>query len=208
MALLGSALGGEVGLRLLLSPATSHVIVRTACTVVGIGFPVYSTHKAIERKSPAEQEQWLVYWAVYGCFSVAEVFSDQLLSWCPFYYHVKFVFLVWLQLPSSSGSQQLYISLLRPILLKHQAKLDRIVDGTRNEMSKFIVSHQQEIQAVKGIVTKLASTVYQAGQDALQTARGEAVRPGSSSTSSEATTTPVVDDQAGVNDTLDDWVHT
>jgi receptor expression-enhancing protein 5/6 len=68
MALLGSALGGEVGLRLLLSPATSHVIVRTACTVVGIGFPVYSTHKAIERKSPAEQEQWLVYWA--GQFSI------------------------------------------------------------------------------------------------------------------------------------------
>ncbi len=50
--------------------------------------------------------------------------------------------------------------------------------------------------------------VYQAGQDALQTARGEAARPGSSSTSSEATTTAVVDDQAGVNDTLDDWVHT
>jgi hypothetical protein len=49
--------------------------------------------------------------------------------------------------------------------------------------------------------------VYQAGQDALQTARGEAARPGSSSTSSEATIT-VVDDQAGVNDTLDDWVHT
>jgi receptor expression-enhancing protein 5/6 len=140
MALLGSALGGEVGLRLLLSPATSHVIVRTACTVVGIGFPVYSTHKAIERKSPAEQERWLVYWAVYGCFSVAEVFSDQLLSWCPFYYHVKFVFLVWLQLPSSSGSQQLYISLLRPILLKHQAKLDRIVDGTRNEMVTILCS--------------------------------------------------------------------
>jgi hypothetical protein len=32
-------------------------------TVVGIGFPVYSTHKAIVRKNPAEQEQWLVYWA-------------------------------------------------------------------------------------------------------------------------------------------------
>ncbi len=54
----------------------------------------------------------------------------------------------------------------------------------------------------------MVDTVYQAGQDALQTARGEAARPGSSSTSSEATTTAVVDDQAGVNDTLDDWVHT
>jgi receptor expression-enhancing protein 5/6 len=32
------------------------------------------------------------------------------------------------------GSQQLYSSLLRPLLLKHQARLDRVVDGTRNEM--------------------------------------------------------------------------
>ncbi|CAK9215917.1 unnamed protein product [Sphagnum troendelagicum] len=204
-ALLSSALGGEVGLRLLLSPASSHVIVRTACTVVGIGFPVYSTHKAIVRKNPAEQEQWLVYWAVYGCFSVAEFFSDQLLSWCPFYYHVKFVFLVWLQLPSSSGSQQLYSSLLRPLLLKHHARLDRVVDGTRNEMSKFIVNHQQEIQAVKGVVLKLASTLYQAGQDVMQITHSNGVSSVRSTGNEDSA--PAADDQAGSNDPLDDWVH-
>ena len=32
-------------------------------TVVGIGFPTYSTHKAIESKNHAQQEEWLVYWA-------------------------------------------------------------------------------------------------------------------------------------------------
>lgn len=32
-------------------------------TVVGIGFPTYSTHKAIESKNHVQQEEWLVYWA-------------------------------------------------------------------------------------------------------------------------------------------------
>lgn len=29
---------------------------------------------------------WLTYWVVYALFSLAEFFSDLLLSWFPFYY--------------------------------------------------------------------------------------------------------------------------
>jgi succinate dehydrogenase/fumarate reductase cytochrome b subunit len=40
------------------------LVVSVFCsTVVGIGFPVYSTHKAIESQNHVEQEEWLVYWA-------------------------------------------------------------------------------------------------------------------------------------------------
>jgi hypothetical protein len=84
MALLTYALGSEVGLRLLLSPSASQVAVRAACTLFGIGFPIYSTHKAIAYKNLAEQEQWLFYWAVYGCFTATEVVFDKLFSW---YHH-------------------------------------------------------------------------------------------------------------------------
>lgn len=149
MALLGTAFGGEVGLQLLLSPAASNIIVRTACVAVGVGLPVYSTFNAIERKDPQEQEQWLVYWAVYGCFSAAEIFSDKLLSWFPYYYHAKLVFLTWLQLPISNGARHCFVSYLRPFLLRHKEKLDYIVDGARNHITKFVLSHQQEIQFFK-----------------------------------------------------------
>jgi len=53
--------------------------------MVGIGFPVYSTHKAIKRKSPAEKEHWLVCWA--GQFSIflsilaeIKIFLDKVLG--------------------------------------------------------------------------------------------------------------------------------
>jgi len=115
MALLGSGFTSEVGLRVLLSPLGSNVVLRTACCSIGIGLPVYSTFKAIESRDQNEQQKWLIYWAAYGSFSLVEVFTDKLISWFPMYYHVKFAFLVWLQLPTIEGAKQIYSNHLRPL---------------------------------------------------------------------------------------------
>ncbi|XP_038693078.1 HVA22-like protein k isoform X2 [Tripterygium wilfordii] len=179
------AFPGEVGLQLLLSPLGSNVVVRTACLhidlwlmipcslkslccsilcirsccTVGLVLPVYSTFKAIENKDQNEQQKWLFYWAAYGSFSIAEVFTDKLLSWFPLYYHVKFAFLVWLQLPSINGARQLYMSHLRPFLLRHQARLDQIVDLVYSEMGKFVSKHQSEIQFASALSIKILRSV-------------------------------------------------
>ncbi|XP_026390660.1 HVA22-like protein k isoform X2 [Papaver somniferum] len=140
MALLGSAISGEVGLRLLLSPLGTNVIIRTACCTVGIALPVYNTFKAIEKKDLVQQKKWLVYWAAFGTFSLVEIFSDRILSWCPMYYHIKFAFLVWLQLPSVDGAKILYERHIRPFLLRHQARLDQVADATYRELARGILS--------------------------------------------------------------------
>ncbi|GAV76788.1 TB2_DP1_HVA22 domain-containing protein [Cephalotus follicularis] len=155
------SLSSEVGLRLLLCPFGSNIVTRTACCSIGVVLPVYSTFRAIETKDQNEQQKWLLYWAVYGSFSVAEVYADKILSWFPLYYHVKFAFLVWLQLPSTNGAKQLYMSHLRPFLLRHQAKLDQIVDCFYCEMSKFIIAHQGEIQFARRLVMKIMLSANQ-----------------------------------------------
>ncbi|KAK6924321.1 TB2/DP1/HVA22-related protein [Dillenia turbinata] len=157
MAFLASNIANEVGLRLLLCPLGSNIVVRTACCSVGIAFPVYSTIKAIETKDQNEQHKWLLYWAAYGTFSLAEVFTDKLLF--PMYYHMKFAFLVWLQLPSVDGAKQLYRSHLRPFFLRHQARVDQAIGFTYNEMLKFMSSHQEEIQFCKAVIVKSATSV-------------------------------------------------
>ncbi|XP_042508754.1 HVA22-like protein k [Macadamia integrifolia] len=165
MALLGSAISGEVGLRLLLCPLGSNIVIRTACCSVGVVFPVYSTFKAIENKDQNEQQRWLLYWAVYGSFSLAEVFADKVLSWVPMYYHMKFAFLVWLQLPSADGARQMYESYLRPFLLHHQARLDQMLGLTYGEMTKFISAHQSEIQFTRAMIVKLMASASQVLRD-------------------------------------------
>ncbi|KAJ4962995.1 hypothetical protein NE237_022934 [Protea cynaroides] len=159
MALLGSAISSEVGLRLLLCPLGSNVVIRTACCSVGVVLPVYATFKAIEAKDHYEQQRWLLYWAVYGSFSLAEVFADKILSWVPMYYHMKFAFLVWLQLPSAEGARQMYVNYLRPFLRQHQARLDQILGLTYGEMTKFISAHQSEIQFGREVIVKLLASV-------------------------------------------------
>ncbi|KAJ4716469.1 HVA22-like protein [Melia azedarach] len=150
-------LPGEVGLRLLLCPLGSNIVIRTACCSIGTVLPVYSTFKAIENKDPNEQQKWLLYWTVYGSFSIAEAFADKIISWFPLYYHVKFAFLVWLQLPSANGAKHLYMSHLRPFLLRHQARLDQIVEFVYGEMSKFVSDHQAEFRFARTLFMKILS---------------------------------------------------
>ncbi|KAJ8764346.1 hypothetical protein K2173_006086 [Erythroxylum novogranatense] len=149
MAFLGSNIATDVGLRLLLCPLGSNVVLRTACCSVGIALPVYSTFKAIEREDENDKQKWLMYWAAYGSFSLVEVFTDKLLSWFPMYYHAKFAFLVWLQLPTVEGAKQLYKNHLRPFLLKHQARVDILVGFAYGEMVRLVSRHQAEIDYVK-----------------------------------------------------------
>ncbi|KAM3709480.1 hypothetical protein ACB098_02G176700 [Castanea mollissima] len=161
MALLGSHIPSEVGLQLLLCPLGSNIVLRTACCSIGIGLPVYSTFKAIETKDENEQQRMLLYWAAYGSFSIVEVFSDKLLSWCPLYYHMKFAFLVWLQLPSADGAKQIYVNYLRPFFQRHQARVDHIMGFAYGEMVKLISAHQAEIQFVRNTLAKIMGSVDQ-----------------------------------------------
>uniref|UniRef100_A0A7N0ZRU9 HVA22-like protein n=1 Tax=Kalanchoe fedtschenkoi TaxID=63787 RepID=A0A7N0ZRU9_KALFE len=126
---------------------------------IGIGLPVYSTFKAIEKKDQNEQQKWLVYWAAYGSFSLVEAFTDKILSWFPLYYHVKFAFLVWLQLPTLEGSRLLYNNYLRPFFLRHQARLDNITGVIYSEIVKFVSAHQGDIQFAKNLFRKMWSSI-------------------------------------------------
>ncbi|XP_049393158.1 HVA22-like protein k [Solanum stenotomum] len=172
MAMFASNLSSEMGLKLLLSPLNTNVIVRTACCSVGIVLPVYSTFKAIETGNRNEQHKWLLYWAAYGSFSIVEAFTDKFLYWFPLYYHVKLAFLVWLQLPSAEGAKQLYTNHLRPFLMRHQARLDHILELFHGELGKFISTHQAEIQFAKVLLGK---TLLSVGNILQQPAQGRVV---------------------------------
>ncbi|XP_020551769.1 HVA22-like protein k [Sesamum indicum] len=168
MAVFGSNMSGEVGLRLLLCPLGSNVVIRTACCSVGIVLPVYSTFKAIEAKDQDEQHKWLLYWAAYGSFAVAELVTDKFLYWFPLYYHMKFAFLVWLQLPSIDGARQLYMNHLRPFLRRHQSRLDQVVGFFYSEMAKFASNHEADFQIARVLLTKILLSANHAVQDIIR----------------------------------------
>ncbi|KAK6159439.1 hypothetical protein DH2020_006753 [Rehmannia glutinosa] len=144
MAVFGSNMPSEVGLRLLLCPLGSNVVMRTACCSVGIVLPVYSTFKAIESKEEDEQHKWLVYWAAYGSFTVAELFTDKFLYW---YYFEPNVFV-----PSPLGGKAIVYEPPRPFLLRHQSRLDQLVGFFYGEMVTTFLEPSSTNHVVQDII--------------------------------------------------------
>nr|XP_006007936.1 PREDICTED: receptor expression-enhancing protein 5 isoform X1 [Latimeria chalumnae] len=107
------------------------------CNLIGFAYPAYISIKAIESATKEDDTKWLIYWVVYGIFSVAEFFSDIFLSWFPFYYMLKCGFLVWCMAPTASnGSMMIYSRIIRPFFLKHEAQMDRVVKDLKDKASE------------------------------------------------------------------------
>ncbi|CAI5472379.1 unnamed protein product [Closterium sp. Yama58-4] len=175
MALFSSGLplqGGGVGLQILLAASSSSIVIRAANLVVGVGFPVFRSFKAIEEGSQADRNRCLAYWSVYGCFRVVETITDRIISWLPFYQHIKLLLLLWLQLPSTSSSRpatgagRLYASHLRPVLLRYRRHIDGALVSIDRCMASWFHAHQEELSAA----ARMAQSATRAALTALDSA--------------------------------------
>lgn len=101
---------------------------RLIIVVVGTLYPAYCSYKAIQiarsSRNANEMGHWLMYWIVYALFSLAETFADTLVSWFPFYYEMKLIFVFWLVLPITKGSRYLYKKFVHPYLEQHEQHID------------------------------------------------------------------------------------
>jgi TB2/DP1, HVA22 family len=88
--------------------------------IFSIIYPAYRSFKAIRNKDIHEYLKWIVYWICYACFTCFELLTDALLSWFPFYYEIKVIFLIWLLGPSSRGAMRMYKSLIHPSLISKE----------------------------------------------------------------------------------------
>jgi len=59
---------------------------------------------------------------------IVEFFSDILLSWFPFYFLAKLLFLGWCMAPYEwNGANFIYYKFLRPFVKKHEEKIDSYI---------------------------------------------------------------------------------
>ncbi|KAJ8702389.1 hypothetical protein PTI98_001107 [Pleurotus ostreatus] len=99
--------------------------------------PCYSTYKVISQTPPpqAELQRWSTYWVVLGAFLAFEHLAEWFVSWFPFYWEAKTIFLLFLALPQTEGSTYIYNVYLQPFFIKNEADLDAgIVSAQRNAL--------------------------------------------------------------------------
>ncbi|GLT39076.1 hypothetical protein SLA2020_132840 [Shorea laevis] len=99
-------------------------------------------------------------------------------AWFPRYYHFKFAFLVWLQLPTTEGAKQLYGSHLRPFLLRHQARVDQLTGLAYAGMVRLISVHQEEIHFARAIIGRITASADHMLRGSTEAARRRPPRDG------------------------------
>ena len=88
-------------------------------SIVGFVYPTYATYKLVESKADASATRaCLVYWTVFGLFTLVEGFVDNVLSWVPLYPIARVGFQVWLFTHNFAGAATVYGLAVVPILSK------------------------------------------------------------------------------------------
>lgn len=106
---------------------------------MGTLYPAYRSYKALKNKNVHEHVKWMMYWIVFALFTTCEVFLDIFISWLPFYYEIKILFIIWILSPATRGSSLLYKKIVHPLLKAREKEIDEFIEKTKQHgYSTFI----------------------------------------------------------------------
>ncbi|XP_062170699.1 HVA22-like protein a [Alnus glutinosa] len=91
-----------------------------AWPVVSLVYPLYASVRAIETKSPVDDQQWLTYWVLYSMITLFELTLVKVLEWIPFWPYAKLILVCWLVIPYFSGAAFVYEHYVRPLFVNPQ----------------------------------------------------------------------------------------
>jgi len=106
---------------------------------------MYASYKAIESENKDDDTQWLMYWVCFASFSVLETFSDYIIFWIPFYWELKLIFLIVLQLPQFKVAEKIYFNIVQPYMNKYSEPIDRFLNEVSKDGVGKIISTVQEL---------------------------------------------------------------
>lgn len=118
----------------------SAIISRLLILTCGTLYPAYASYKAIRTRNAKEYAKWMMYWVVFAFFSFVETFSDVFLSWMPFYYEIKIIFVIWMLSPMTKGSSFLFKKFVHPQLKKREKEIDEYIAQARTKGYSAILS--------------------------------------------------------------------
>ena len=72
-----------------------------------------------------------MYWIVFALFTTLETFLDIFVSWFPFYYEIKILFILWVLSPATRGSSILYKKIVHPMLISREQEIDDLIEKTK-----------------------------------------------------------------------------
>ncbi|XP_026472277.1 receptor expression-enhancing protein 1-like isoform X2 [Ctenocephalides felis] len=128
---------------------------RIILLICGLLYPAYCSYKCIKSKDVKGYVRWMMYWVVFATFTAFETFGDILISWFPFYYEFKVLFLSYLLSPAK-GSTIVYRRVIHPILSENEAFIDAKIANMKGTM--YAICKQFGSNAVKVASTTIVQS--------------------------------------------------
>ena len=94
--------------------------------LLGVAYPVFMSFLALESKGADDDKQWLTYWVVFGIFNIIDQFAGFILTFIPFYFFLKLIFLVWLFHPASQGATTIYNTYILPNMKQYEKHIIKL----------------------------------------------------------------------------------
>ncbi|GMY15646.1 HVA22-like protein a [Fagus crenata] len=113
--------------------------------VVSLVYPLYASVRAIETKSPIDDQQWLTYWVLYSMITLFELTFAKLLEWIPFWPYAKLFLTCWLVFPYFSGAAYVYDHYVRPFFVNRQTLNIWYVPGKKDKPDDILTAAEKYI---------------------------------------------------------------
>jgi len=111
-----------------------------------------------------------MHWSVVGAFVGLEYLAGWLVSWLPFYWEIKTVFLLFLSLPQIQGSTFVYKSYMQPFFIKNEKEIDA---GIVSIQSNVLTFAQTRLYALWELLWSVLNKTPAAGQPLNQGVNGQ-----------------------------------
>jgi len=118
----------------------SVILSRIVVLIFGTLYPAYKSYKAVKTRNSKEYVKWMMYWIVFALFISVETFTDIFISWIPFYYEIKILFVIWLLSPATKGASILYRKFIHPQLMKRENEIDAYIAKASDQGYTAILS--------------------------------------------------------------------
>ncbi|KAK0208182.1 TB2/DP1, HVA22 family-domain-containing protein [Desarmillaria ectypa] len=116
------------------------LIFSALCAWFAFFLPCFATFKLLSQHpvSEAELQRTAKYWTVIGAFVGFEYLAGWLISWLPFHWEIKTIFLLFLSLPQTQGSTFVYDTYLKPFFVKNHNSIDSGIISIQGSIITFI----------------------------------------------------------------------
>ena len=132
---------------------------RVLIIIFGFLYPAYSSFKTIRAANVKQYVRWMMYWVVFALFTASEYVTDVFISWLPFYYEVKVLFVIWLSSTYTRGASVVYRKVLHPLLARRERHIDKLIDQKQGEAITYLLdAGKRTVQAAaSGAMNSIAT---------------------------------------------------